>query len=146
MPPRINTQKIYLIINCWSLYVISLVQVLYLKRRILSWGNFILTFKKSFFLLHYYTMILPRIRIIVLDAGFEPRNSVPEVWCAPMSHHISDRWATTSPKSYSLLLLHSRQAYRNFYFMKTPCNNNIFRFNFPKSNTHYTEICFRKWD
>ena len=30
--------------------------------------------------LHYYTMILQRIRIIVRDAGFEPRTSVPENW------------------------------------------------------------------
>ena len=32
--------------------------------------------------LHYFTMILQRIRIIVVDAGFEPRTSAPEVWCA----------------------------------------------------------------
>ena len=74
----------------------------------------------EFFLL-YYTIILQRIRIIVGDAGFEPGNSAPEVWCAtdepphlqPMSHCISPmsttsprwattspRWATTSPMSY----------------------------------------------
>ena len=32
--------------------------------------------------LHYFTMILQRIRIIVGDAGFEPGTSAPEVWCA----------------------------------------------------------------
>ena len=32
--------------------------------------------------LHYYTVILQRIRIIVGDAGFEPGTSAPEVWCA----------------------------------------------------------------
>ena len=32
--------------------------------------------------LHYYTMILQRIRIIVGDAGFEPGTSAPQVWCA----------------------------------------------------------------
>ena len=30
----------------------------------------------------YFTMILQRIRIIVVDAGFEPGTSAPEVWCA----------------------------------------------------------------
>ena len=40
-------------------------------------------------ILQYCTMILQRIRIIVVDAGFEPGTSAPEVWCAiPMSHHI----------------------------------------------------------
>ena len=39
--------------------------------------------------LQYYTMILQRPRIIVGDAGFEPGTSAPEVWRAPMSHHIS---------------------------------------------------------
>ena len=41
-------------------------------------------------------MILQRIRIIVVDAGFEPGTTAPEVWRAtnesphlqPMSHHI----------------------------------------------------------
>ena len=40
-------------------------------------------------------MILQRIRIIVVDARFEPGTSAPEVWCATnepphlqMSHHI----------------------------------------------------------
>ena len=32
--------------------------------------------------LQYYTMILQRIRIIVVDAGFEPGTSAPEVWRA----------------------------------------------------------------
>ena len=34
--------------------------------------------------LQYYTMILAlqRIIIIVGDAGFEPKTSAPEVWCA----------------------------------------------------------------
>ena len=32
--------------------------------------------------LQYFTMILQRIRIIVVDAGFEPGTSAPEVWCA----------------------------------------------------------------
>ena len=32
--------------------------------------------------LHYYTMILQRIRIIVGDAGFEPGTSAPEIWRA----------------------------------------------------------------
>ena len=58
----------------------------------------------EFFLL-YYTIILQRIRIIVGDAGFEPGNSAPEVWCAtdepphlqPMSHCISPM-STTSPR------------------------------------------------
>ena len=36
----------------------------------------------------YFTVILQRIKIIKVDAGFEPRTSAPEVWCAPMSHHI----------------------------------------------------------
>ena len=31
--------------------------------------------------LHYSTMILQRIRIIVGDAGFEPEICAPEVWC-----------------------------------------------------------------
>ena len=31
--------------------------------------------------LHYYTMILQRIRIIEGDAGFKPGTSAPEVWC-----------------------------------------------------------------
>ena len=30
----------------------------------------------------YFTMILQRIKIIVVDAGFEPGTSAPEVWCA----------------------------------------------------------------
>ena len=33
-------------------------------------------------ILQYYTMILQRIRIIVVDAGFEPGTSAPEVWRA----------------------------------------------------------------
>ena len=41
--------------------------------------------------LHYYTLILQRIRIIVGDAGFEPRTSAPEGWCATMSHHSDVR-------------------------------------------------------
>ena len=32
--------------------------------------------------LHYFTMILQRIRIIVGDARFEPGTSASEVWCA----------------------------------------------------------------
>ena len=32
--------------------------------------------------LHFYTMILQRIRIIMEDAGFEPGTSAPEVWCS----------------------------------------------------------------
>ena len=32
--------------------------------------------------LQYYTMILQRIRIIVVDAGVEPGASAPEVWRA----------------------------------------------------------------
>ena len=32
--------------------------------------------------LQYYTIILQRIRIIAVDAGFEPGTSVPEVWRA----------------------------------------------------------------
>ena len=32
-------------------------------------------------LLLYYTMILQRIRFVVGDARFEPRTSVPKVWC-----------------------------------------------------------------
>ena len=53
-------------------------------------------------ILQYYTMILQRIRIIVVDAGVEPGTSAPEVWRATnepphlhnepphlqMSHHI----------------------------------------------------------
>ena len=53
-------------------------------------------------ILQYYTIILQRIRIIVVDAGFEPGTSAPEVWRATnepphlhnepphlqMSHHI----------------------------------------------------------
>ena len=45
--------------------------------------------------LHYYTMILQRIRVIVGDVGFEPGTFDPEVWCATnepphlqKSHHI----------------------------------------------------------
>ena len=33
-------------------------------------------------ILQYYTMILQRIRIIVVDAGFEPETSAPEVLSA----------------------------------------------------------------
>ena len=33
-------------------------------------------------ILQYYTMILQRIRIIVVDAGFEPGTSALEVWRA----------------------------------------------------------------
>ena len=33
-------------------------------------------------ILQYNTMILQCIRIIVVDAGFEPRTSAPEVWRA----------------------------------------------------------------
>ena len=33
--------------------------------------------------LQYYTIILQRIRIIAVDAGFEPGISAPEVWRAP---------------------------------------------------------------
>ena len=32
------------------------------------------------YFLHYYTMILQRIRIITGDAGFKPGTSAPEVW------------------------------------------------------------------
>ena len=41
--------------------------------------------------LQYDTMILQRIRAIVGDAEFEPRNYAPKVWygALPMSHHIS---------------------------------------------------------
>ena len=40
--------------------------------------------------LHYYTMILQRIRIITGDAGFKPGTSAPEKsGSLPMSHHIS---------------------------------------------------------
>ena len=45
-------------------------------------------------ILQYYTMILQRIRIIVVDAGFEPGTSAPEVWRATnepphlQRHHI----------------------------------------------------------
>ena len=46
-------------------------------------------------ILQYYTMILQRIRIIAVDAGFEPGISAPEVWRATnetphlqKSHHI----------------------------------------------------------
>ena len=44
--------------------------------------------------LQYYTMILQRIRIMVVDAGFEPGTSAQEVWRATnepphlQSHHI----------------------------------------------------------
>ena len=30
----------------------------------------------------YFTMILQRLRIVLVDAGFEPGTSAPEVWCA----------------------------------------------------------------
>ena len=33
-------------------------------------------------ILYFITIILQRIRIIVGDAGFEPKTSAPEVWCA----------------------------------------------------------------
>ena len=39
------------------------------------------------FFLHYYTMVLQRIRIIVGDTGFEPGTSANEL---PMSHLISN--------------------------------------------------------
>ena len=41
--------------------------------------------------LHYYTMILQRSRIIVGDAGFVPGTFAPEVWCTtnePPQLHI----------------------------------------------------------
>ena len=37
---------------------------------------------QKYLVLHYYTMSLQRIRIIVGDAGFEPGTSASEVWCA----------------------------------------------------------------
>ena len=50
-------------------------------------------FLKDFFLpypefcLRYDTEILQHIRIIELDAGFEPGTSAPEVWCATRPHY-----------------------------------------------------------
>ena len=41
------------------------------------------------FFLHYYTMILQRIRIVVGDAGFEPGPLPQKSGALPMSHYIS---------------------------------------------------------
>ena len=51
-------------------------------------------------------MILQRIRIIEGDdAGFEPRTSAPEVWCATyMSHHIKVKAYLEHVPSLSLFL------------------------------------------
>ena len=52
--------------------------------------------------LQYDTMILQRIRAIVGDAEFEPRNYAPKVWygALPMSHHISSK---SQPEHLQLL-------------------------------------------
>ena len=43
---------------------------------------------------HYFTMILLRFRIFVVDTGFEPGTSTSEVWCATnepphLQYHLS---------------------------------------------------------
>ena len=55
-------------------------------------------------ILQYYTMILQRIRIIVVDAGFEPETSAPEVWRATNEPPHRQR-ATTSTLNIDPILL-----------------------------------------
>ena len=58
--------------------------------------------------LHYDTIILQRIRIIVGDAGFEPGTLAPEVWCTKISNkHIFGLAVCTcccSPRTYLVWL------------------------------------------
>ena len=63
--------------------------------------------------LHYDTMILQRIRIIVEDAGIEPGTFAPEVWCA-----LRNQWATTSP--HLLFLTFYRFSRPRITFCTTP--------------------------
>ena len=59
---------------------------------------------QKYLVLHYYTMSLQRIRIIVGDAGFEPGTSASEVWCAKLPIML-EIYSKLQTNRYRLFLL-----------------------------------------
>ena len=62
-------------------------------------------------ILQYYRMILQHPRIIVGDAGFEPRTSTQEVW-------RDTKWTTTSHSSHLNFWKISENLHTNIFFKK----------------------------
>ena len=96
--------------------------------------------------LHYDTIILQRIRIIVWDAGFEPGTSAPEVWCTtsepPYFHPMNVAPLPTAQPLIVLLFLTSLLFSQPLYHLLSFSPTFFLSHQFSQHLTHFLSPVF----